>query len=596
MNITTNVILDHIAFMKREKLSKEYLNNLEDIAIDIKNSEEELVSIMQPCDRSTVSMLGENYDSINIQQVSNLSANNYQSYNVQKLNSCLLNMAYISHDKYNSQVRSFIDNLAIIGEPSAFGIAMTVDFLGAPKLAVIKVPKDNNSNNNHEIVVGLYGLNELRKEIPNFAFVYGGFNCSSPIINPRNNKVLSWCSKNSNNQVMYALYENVQPSITLHEYCGSCTASDFMCQYVQLLYAIRLANIKCEFTHFDLHNKNVLVVSTPGREKLSIRYEDQYGEKYISTDRISTIIDYGQSHIYYNKKHYGFSGLEEYSIAAISNPMCDCYKILLFSMLSMGRVGNNDALELGSILLKFFNKSESIYHVLNKQLDTYYTLPIIDEVTNVTVDDYLNYIYEKVPSKYLEFLGMTPSYNVLQDKVPNYDIFGDEQQNVPTTIDSLYQLYMFYDNDTKQQEFKDIISKFNYNNAIYDALDRIIINLTKVSSGYKNILSIPIDLGTLDTPFQSDTITDMYLNYIDISSTYDDLTNLYDKVIYIKDHLDNGKYSKSIKKLGIFIKGLLKKKEAIQDKFQMIITNIKKLYNKNKYQWLLDDIDSNGIS
>ena len=44
--------------------------------------------------------------------------------------------------------------------------------------------------------------------LPNFAYIYGGFKCSGPILND-NNKVVDWCV-NNNYSVNYILYENYQ--------------------------------------------------------------------------------------------------------------------------------------------------------------------------------------------------------------------------------------------------------------------------------------------------------------------------------------------------------------------------------------------------
>ena len=62
-----------------------------------------------------------------------------------------------------------------IGSPSAFGVVISIDFGGIEKLFLIK--GSNKEDLTHELVTGLSVLNQTREEIPNFSYIYGGFNC-----------------------------------------------------------------------------------------------------------------------------------------------------------------------------------------------------------------------------------------------------------------------------------------------------------------------------------------------------------------------------------------------------------------------------------
>ena len=67
---------------------------------------------------------------------------------------------------------------------------------------MIKVPKIPTKNLLiHEMFIGLNYLNYLRFEIPNFIYVYGGFMCSAPVID-QDNKVVSWCTNNGNEELI----------------------------------------------------------------------------------------------------------------------------------------------------------------------------------------------------------------------------------------------------------------------------------------------------------------------------------------------------------------------------------------------------------
>jgi hypothetical protein len=70
----------------------------------------------------------------------------------------------------------------------------------------------------------------------------------------------------------------------------------------QLFSALHLAHRMIDFTHYDLHENNVLVKKLP--HKVSIPYRNELGN-YIVTRYIPIIIDFGFSHIVHLDKHYG---------------------------------------------------------------------------------------------------------------------------------------------------------------------------------------------------------------------------------------------------------------------------------------------------
>jgi hypothetical protein len=61
------------------------------------------------------------------------------------------------------------------------------------------------------------------------------------------------------------------------------------------MYTLQVAQDNLEFTHYDLHMSNVLVVQLNKPEKVRIKYNNE--EMFIVTDVIPHIIDYGRSYV-----------------------------------------------------------------------------------------------------------------------------------------------------------------------------------------------------------------------------------------------------------------------------------------------------------
>ena len=200
----------------------------------------------------------------------------------------------------NNRIRMYIHNLRQVGGESAEGYALVADFENAKDMFVVKVSRSPSDDTLlHELVVGLYGTNKLRQYIPNFAYVYGGFKCSPPLIDPETKKVITWCLHDTN-PVNYVLYENITPAVPMSKYLQTCTGKDFVNVYLQVLYALRLALKVSDYTHYDLHYENVLIREpSPGTISgpFQIAYETERGVEYVLTHVIPTFIDYGFSHI-----------------------------------------------------------------------------------------------------------------------------------------------------------------------------------------------------------------------------------------------------------------------------------------------------------
>jgi hypothetical protein len=317
---------------------------------------------------------------------------------------CIINSIFYSKldDTNNIIIKKYINNLQKINTKSKIGNAFFVDFLKSSEMFIVKTPKSIDDDNlEHELIVGLYGTNTLRQYIPNFAYIYGGFKCSGPILND-NNKVVDWCV-NNNYSVNYILYENINPSISLETYLETCTSKEYLNIFLQIIYSLRMANKMIDFTHYDLHTGNILIRDI-NIEKFQIQYDTENGVEYITTDLIATFIDFGMSHIYnedliiagdhIENGHYGVYNFLYYDVYPNKSwIMSDIYKVLLYSALVSMNANNNDVIIVISNIYKFFNKDDNLRTAVITQKDHFYNLPITTEAyENFTIDKLTTYI------------------------------------------------------------------------------------------------------------------------------------------------------------------------------------------------------------
>ena len=375
---------------------------------------------------------------LNTQELQKYMTKELYNSNVFDATKCIVNSLFVTkfeNNDINNNIKKYIHDLHKIGSESANGTAFSVDFFNDDMLKksiwnanqktngffIMKTVQDIKKNNDllHELIVGLYGTNKLRQYIPNFAYVYGGFKCGPPIYG-KNNEIIDWCnnksnnkpSNNSNNNVNYILYENVNPSISIVKFLGECNANEFLNIFLQILYALDLAHKEVDFTHYDLHQDNVLLRIPDANEpnKLyQIPYKTENGWEYITTRYIPTFIDFGMSHIYNNELktnnnngHFGTHGFENMSINANRSwIMYDVYKFLMFCLmklytisLSKNNSNINDIYGLMVYIFKFFNFEDDMLQLMKEQYDegTFYSIPLTKDTEKFTIEKLIKYI------------------------------------------------------------------------------------------------------------------------------------------------------------------------------------------------------------
>jgi hypothetical protein len=258
-------------------------------------------------------------------------------------------------------------------------------------LFAIKVNIDPNENFKlvHELFVGLYGTNKLRKLVPNFVYVFGGFQCGG--LEMKNEKIKSYCGPDKNLQ--YILYEFVK-GYDYRYLLETGTRFDFLSSFIQILFSLQIGSDNIDFTHFDLKPDNI-VNRIPFDFIIYIPYKIGNNTLYVKSKSIPTILDYGYSHIKYENKDYGLNDLYEFGITGNKSfIISDIYKLLMDSLNTSKK--NKQIFNTCIEIYRYFS-DEDVYTALKLQgKDLFYYLPPIEKYMKYTPMDVYDYMKNNI--------------------------------------------------------------------------------------------------------------------------------------------------------------------------------------------------------
>lgn len=216
-----------------------------------------------------------------------------------------------------------------------------------------KSDRDGSSELIHETIVGFYATNKLRElGNPNFAYVYGYFECKDTL--KSDGLILN---TNNGKKSAHILYENIE-GISFERFCQTCTKEEFILVFAQILFSLKHANELFDFTHYDLHLGNLNVRKITNYD-FSIKYPLKNNPIFCkSNGNVVTFFDYGRSHIKIDGIDFGITD-PDYGFSQVFNDrpfyLTDSYKILMSSLCAIWYDNNNiDVTELFE-LTTYFN-------------------------------------------------------------------------------------------------------------------------------------------------------------------------------------------------------------------------------------------------
>ena len=450
MSVTSSLILD-----THQKLQRILANRQREIYDNEKLQLTHEIELLRSdpstrqCDPAEVNLISSNLIGLDQHELEALIEYQYYNASVMKTTACILNsitsLPQLNANSLdplqtaNLKVRRWLQNLKQVGTESVNGYAFRASLAvgtefndnvnvntnantnanvnanaNGNNLFIVKTPRNATANQGliHEFVVGIFGTNLLRQRIPNFAYVYGAFTCSPPFID--NKEVVTFCN-NSNSPVNYILYENVSlptAATSMDDFCRDCSVEQFLNVYLQICYALIIAEQLIGFTHNDLHNQNVLIrliidKFTNSPKTVSVNYSYNDKTVYLQTNVIATMIDYGQSHVEYKGEHYGYWHFMTHGIyPRRSFILRDAYKLLMFCLLTMAQ-NNNPSFESLSTIVRYFNRNESIIDILNNQSSILYSLLLTSQTIILNVEGLIEFIRTQFPNE-TSFITTTP--------------------------------------------------------------------------------------------------------------------------------------------------------------------------------------------
>lgn len=595
MNITTKFLIENGEnILKKNRLPDERRNYTISLNEQIKLEKEYLAKFKQ-CQNFSKENIVTKLPSLNLENLKIENDNRFYNSELMKAISCVTSsLSVVLDDKSLSgseRIRNYIKKLKQIGTDSANGYAMKSNLVNEDEeidnFFVMKVPKTIESADElvHECMVAFAATNELRKYVPNYSYVYGMIYCSAPYINsvkndPHFKEVLTWCSTNSD-RLAYAIYENIPMKYDMAGYNKLCSAEEFMMYYLQIMFAIREGHKQFGFTHYDLHTENVLLRKTD-KQNFYIAYDSAYGTIYLkSKEYISTIIDYGMSHVeeYTDDGrtiHYGLTKKNSYESSGTyrdkSNVLIDVYKFLCFSlsdMLDMNK--NRKTFNVISKLLRYFNTKETPEEIIVNQNvgKTWFYMPIVE---NFDIDDWISYCL-----KYCKELG----FNLIETNKPDNVIgcdktcktFFEEMKYIGIEMDGSVSIpksfFQFYDS------LSILIYKENniYDSGIKKEKEKLLKNFGGV---FENVLENEINKMSIE--FDSyDKMSD-YISY----SFPKEYENMFNTEVLSKIKMSMNKYAEIYDAYKTILT------------YSKVITVIKNLYKVDntftKFMNLYDDI------
>lgn len=339
---------------------------------------------------------------LNLSAISNLLNQDFYQYNVEEGVFVLSNELLVGKNlmQTSQKVHEEIKSLKVLAS-GANGSASVANIGAANGLFTVIVKTSLNPQDDdlmHEVFVGLAGTNKLRKQIPNFSFVYGGFQCGPLGPADKTKQIKTFCEASESQVVTYALYENIKGESLEKSIINGISGDSFMSVLMQVLLAINYSNITIDFTHYDLHPGNIICRQPYGDEIFGMEYYLQDGSpRYVYSSAIATFIDYGQSHIKYKGQDYGidlhpFDGQNGFK----SYPLFDAFKIIAFCTYYGLTTGNQEVYDVCQTLMLFFTPYVPDANLMNDWRKIFFGLQYDPKMAGYSIETLISYIEKNI--------------------------------------------------------------------------------------------------------------------------------------------------------------------------------------------------------
>lgn len=417
----------------------------------------------------------------------------------------------------------------------------------------------------HELFVGRFGVNELKKKVPNYMYTYSIIeHCSMYKFN-------HFCT--TPGEYRYLVAEKVKGITLLHFVEKMDVSEDILFNiFIQIINALYIAKEECNFIHGDLHNENIIIEILDHDIHIPLYLESTNPTTYITTKHVARMIDYGLSNVRY--KHKNYNGLETvYGTRSISCVL-DLFKFIL--NLPTGKKYKRVMSVIYDAFNHTVNSPFTIQEYIKKldkeeKVDKYLEFALLGndtlkQNTSFSYRDYYNYIRKTHPYVIDEqIIGKRKGFmSYIYNHKKEYDL----EFISPKGISDVYSgEQMTKDWDTKYYGIRNTNGKIHkkITREVYDALDTK--DIEKELSDAKKYSKLVVNITKNDFT-QIKEITKGYTSQQEKVDEY--LTQLVEDV---------AKKGKNIRSQEIYTK------TNQQKDYESLVNDIK-TYNKNKLNYI----------
>ena len=241
--------------------------------------------------------------------------------------------------------------------------------------------KDKIKEHIHEAFIGINVINNIIKDIPNFAYI---FDCYED----NENKSFNVISEYISNQTFQAYIMSEKFKFT-----------EFLNILLQICLALEVAQENCCFVHNDLTPWNICLKYLNEPKYIDYKIKDKVIS--IKTSIIPVIIDYGKSHVIYNNQHYGFINMFKFtkSMDMLSIFITSVYQLIKSQILTKDEfivflklsnfISNTKYCSIkfksSKDIKKFFYSAKKYTHLVNSnkyELEFYTPINLFDYIIN----------------------------------------------------------------------------------------------------------------------------------------------------------------------------------------------------------------------
>lgn len=518
MNITSDQIANEFMLKQNWRNSNAFQEVSDERILEFKNNLINIASLdMIKCKKDVMTSLNNQLPRLNIDKVKSKLDQGYNSNVIMKDMKCVIDSLFYVHPSnqyllFNDNISDLIESINcsnLTTNKKFINNFMSVKFRGSKEdMFYIKIVDENRKDTLlNEVLMGIYITNTFRSFCPNFAYVYGAFNKDSNIINTKKDTM------------SYILYENLGTDMmTLTKFINrQCTAEEFFNMFLQVTFALKEANKRNKYTHYNLHTDNVMIRKLS--RSISIPYVGISEQLYITTSAIATIVDYSYSfggfmnsktkRAYYigNTNHY------EYSVYFNkSHYYHDIYKLLMYSMYTASTT-NKQVYDLCTLMFKFFSK-EDPKRALVDQKPYRYSLPYI----NIKPELFLAFLNRYLGNRMTFIKGNINPAKVVNEPLEN--VFKDVGVDIkapniivtPNTISDFISMYNWYDKNEEMMNKVKEDFKLKYYNESITYLNKLDERIAQFNDDIFNLVSQFPNIDNIQT--LSDILDDTTFNNI----------------------------------------------------------------------------------